>query len=258
MTSPLFSDAALPTSPDWVRRCSDAWLRVKHQRPLIHVITNAVAAERTANTLLAVGAIPAMSLDADEIAESLQRAQALTVNLGTLDPLRRAAVLRATTLAYQNRCPWVLDPVMVDGYPSRRALAQGLLFQKPLVVRGNGREMQALSLSPHTTVVAQTGQIDVIAYEQRQVHIGNGHGWLAQLTAAGCALSALVATLIAVEPDPLLATSAALLGYGIASELAAADSRGLGDFGWRLINALHDLDEFAFNDHARLVLKAIA
>ncbi len=233
-------------------------MRVKQQTPLIHVITNSVAAERTANTLLAVGAIPSMTLDIDEISENIQRVGGLCINLGTLDPLRRAAILRATTLAHQLNCRWVLDPVMVDRYNSRRALTQGLLFQKPLIVRGNLAETQSLSLSPMTTVIAQTGKLDLIAYQNQQVRIGNGHIWLNSVTAAGCALSALVTALAAVENDPLLATSSAILGYGIAGELAATKSAGLGDFAWRLINELHDLNSDHFVEHARLVFKDLS
>src|SRR5580704_15833883 len=90
---------------------ADVLARIRARRPRVHCITNAVAQNFSANMLLAAGAVPSMTIAADEIAEFVSRADALLVNLGTLDPERRAAIELAVTTA-GARVPWVLDPVL--------------------------------------------------------------------------------------------------------------------------------------------------
>lgn len=55
--------------------------------PLVHSITNYVAMNIAANVLLAAGASPAMVHAREEVVEFAGLAQALSVNIGTLDDL---------------------------------------------------------------------------------------------------------------------------------------------------------------------------
>src|SRR4030088_1123867 len=71
---------------------ADILARIRARRPRVHCITNAVAQNFTANMLLAAGAVPSMTIASDEIAVFVARADALLVNLGTLDPERRGAI----------------------------------------------------------------------------------------------------------------------------------------------------------------------
>ncbi len=80
-------------------------------KPRVHCITNTVAQNFTANILLACGAIPSMSVAFDEIADFTSRADALLVNLGTMDTERTKSVRWAVKVAEQNARPFVLDPV---------------------------------------------------------------------------------------------------------------------------------------------------
>src|SRR4030088_1218525 len=89
---------------------ADVLARIRARRPRVHCITNAVAQNFSANTLLAVGAVPSMTIAADEIADFVARADALLINLGTLDPERRIAIDLALAAAGE-RVPWILDPV---------------------------------------------------------------------------------------------------------------------------------------------------
>ena len=93
---------------------ADILMRLQARSPCVHCITNAVAQTFTANVLLAVGAIPSMTLSADEIGAFVARADALLVNLGTFDEQRRDAVAAALEVATEARMPWVLDPVFID------------------------------------------------------------------------------------------------------------------------------------------------
>ncbi len=53
--------------------------------PLVHCMTNDVVQTFTANVLLAVGASPAMVIDPREAAQFAAIADALLINVGTLD-----------------------------------------------------------------------------------------------------------------------------------------------------------------------------
>ena len=65
--------------------------QLQARAPRIHCITNTVAQAYTANMLLAAGAVPSMTLSAEEIGGFVARADALLVNLGTFDLERREA-----------------------------------------------------------------------------------------------------------------------------------------------------------------------
>ena len=81
---------------------TDLLTRVRERAPRVHCITNAVAQTFTANVLLAAGAIPSMTLSADEIGAFVARADALLVNLGTFDAERRDATATALEVASED------------------------------------------------------------------------------------------------------------------------------------------------------------
>src|SRR4030081_1870932 len=104
---------------------ADILARIRARRPRVHCITNAVAQNFTANMLLAAGAVPSMTIASDEIADFVARADALLVNLGTLDPERRGAIEIAIAAAGE-RAPWILDPVFVDRSVPRAGFGSAL------------------------------------------------------------------------------------------------------------------------------------
>src|SRR6516164_5331295 len=81
---------------------ADILARLRATNPRVHCITNA---------LLAAGALPSMTVDPAEVAEFVARADALLVNLGTLNRDRREAAEIAIEQVTDERRPWVLDPV---------------------------------------------------------------------------------------------------------------------------------------------------
>jgi hydroxyethylthiazole kinase len=223
--------------------------RLRARAPRVHCITNAVAQAFTANMLLAAGAIPSMTISADEVGAFVARADALLVNLGTFDVERRAAA-DAAIAAAGERVPWVLDPVFIDRAPARAAYAKALVAKAPRVIRLNAAEFGALAgdaapadyAREHATVVGLTGATDLVTDGSRHAGITNGHRLMGKVTAMGCAASALVAACLAVEPDAWRATVAGLLAFGVAGEVAAERARGPGSLAVEIIDALHDLD----------------
>ncbi|MEA2870513.1 MAG: hydroxyethylthiazole kinase [Hyphomicrobiales bacterium] len=245
---------------------ADILARLRVRAPRVHCITNSVAQSFTANTLLAAGAVPSMTLSADEIGAFVARADALLINLGTFDEERRAATAAALDVVVgERRTPWVLDPVFIDRSAPRAAYAKSLVAQNPHAIRLNRAEFTALSgaepddaaltryaLETHA-VVALTGTVDRITDGAQVVSIENGHPLMARVTAMGCAASALNAAFLAIESDPFVATAAALLCFGVAGGIAGDRASGPGSFPAALLDALYALDKHTLTEKARVI-----
>jgi hydroxyethylthiazole kinase len=241
--------------------------RLRARAPRVHCITNTVAQNFTANALLAAGAVPSMTLAADEIGGFVAGAQALLVNLGTFDAERREATRIAVATARERRIPWVLDPVFVDRSPQRAAFARELIALHPAVVRLNRAEFEALAGAEATreavglfargedTVIALSGATDLVTDGARFAAIGNGDPLMAKVTAMGCAGSSLVAACLAVmeTQDAFAAAASALLMFGVAGERAAASAQGPGSFAVAFLDALHAAEPAALLDQAKVV-----
>jgi len=242
---------------------ADLLTRLRERSPRVHCITNAVAQAFTANVLLAAGAIPSMTLSADEIGSFVARADALLVNLGTFDAERRDAAATALEVASEEGVPWVLDPVFIDRSEPRAAYAKSLVAQKPRAIRLNRAEFVALSgmeeegeaLARYAldtlAVIALTGTVDQITDGAQRAEIENGHPLMARVTAMGCAASALNGAFLAVESDPFLASAAALLCFGVAGGLAGEHATGPGSFATAILDALYALDRNTLIEKAR-------
>jgi hydroxyethylthiazole kinase len=238
--------------------------RLRARTPRVHCITNAVAQNFTANVLLAAGAIPSMTLSADEIGGFVARADALLVNLGTFDAERRDAAATALEVATEEGVPWVLDPVFIDRSEPRAAYARSLMAQKPRAIRLNRAEFVALSGTEPDgdaparyaldtlAVIALTGTVDLVTDGAQRVEIENGHPLMARVTAMGCAASALNAAFLAIESDPFLASAAALLCFGVAGGVAGEYATGPGSFPAAILDALYALNRVSLIEKARI------
>jgi len=238
---------------DFAEIGADVLARIRSRAPRVHCITNTVAQQYTANMLLAAGAVPSMTISPQEVAAFVTGADAVLVNLGTFDSERRSAI--AMALAAAAGKPWLLDPVFIERSPLRAEFARRLLNSGPSVVRLNRAEFAALDptggppecfATAHRTVVALTGEADVVVDGTRRIAILNGDPLMGLVTAMGCAGSALLSAALAVEADAWLAAVAALAVLGVAGEIAAEGARGPGSFAGAIIDALYALDRAAF------------
>lgn len=272
---------ALPTdlchAPPDPAEVADAWEATRRRGALVHCLTNVVAAQWTANVLLASGASPAMVDHPDEAGPFAARADGLLVNLGTLKEPAATAMVHAVAGAAEAGTPWVLDPVGIGALPWRTGVAQDLLRQAaPAVIRGNASEILALAggqggrgpesvdtpegalaaavtlAREHRSVVAVSGPVDHLTDGERLVRVGNGHRWLTKVTGGGCGLGALMTAVVGIQVDPLLAATAATTAYTVAAELAAARANGPGSFAVALIDTLADLTPQRLADRAVL------
>ncbi|EKS68029.1 MULTISPECIES: hydroxyethylthiazole kinase [Caballeronia] len=247
---------------------------VRERAPLVHCLTNLVVTNFTANVLLAIGAAPAMVVAREEVGEFAAVANALSVNLGTLDVPQSRAIRAAVEAANSAGTPWVLDPVAVGPLAFRTEFAFDLLDAKPAVIRGNASEIISLSggaasgrgvdstaatdaaldaaqvLALKTqAVVAVTGETDYVTDGRRVIAMSNGSPLMTRVTGVGCALSATVAAFVGVAPDrdALWSATVAAIAYStIAGELAARDAALPGSFAVAYLDRLASLDEAAF------------
>lgn len=249
---------------------ADELERFRANTPLVHVLTNEVVQCFTANTLLAIGASPAMVVACEEVAEFAAIADALLINVGTLYAERLAAMQLAIDAANAAGTPWVLDPVAVGVLRYRTDAACELLAKQPAAIRGNGSEIVALAkvlgltdvagigkgvdstmssisalaaaqqLAKATgAIVAVTGQTDYITDGEQTWAVPWGHPMMTRVVGTGCALSAVVAAFLADAPSRLNAVAAACAVMAISGERAIECSDGPGTFVAPFLDALH-------------------
>ncbi len=239
-----------------------SWQRLAQRRPLIHCITNYVTVNDVANVLLACQASPIMSAEPREVEEIVTLSQGLLINVGILTTETIPAMFLAGKKANQLGVPVVLDPVGAGATKLRTDTSEQLLEEvRFTVIRGNISEIKALALGGSSTrgvdaalddavtednlaticafartfarqcqaTIVITGAIDLVV-DAEQTHIlRNGHPLMSRITGSGCQLTALIAALVAANPEqPLLATTAAVAAMGIAGEIAFAQNQSLG------------------------------
>ena len=256
---------------------------LRQRTPLIHNITNLVVMNYTANALLAVGAAPVMAHAKEEVREMVAIAQALVLNIGTLQPAWIEAMGLALAAARDRGLPVVLDPVGAGATLYRSAaLADLLAIGAPTIIRGNGSEVMSVAGLAAATrgvdsaassseavdaaralagrlgnVVCVSGADDhVVDGSGRWVTLSNGHPWMTRITGVGCSASALCGAFAAVQPDPWRATVAAMAVLGVVGELAAertlAAGAGVGRLQIELLDGLQLLDEADFLSRLRM------
>ncbi|MCG8709340.1 hydroxyethylthiazole kinase [Brenneria sp. 4F2] len=234
--------------------------------PLVHCLTNDVVQSFTANVLLALNASPAMVVDPAEAAQFSAQADALLINVGTLEQHRADAMLAAVNRANQSGTPWVLDPVAVGGLSLRTEFCRELLPLKPAAIRGNASEIMALSglnaqgrgvdsandslaalpaacelAGRLSTVVAVTGEVDYITDGDLTWAVSGGDKIMTRVVGTGCALSAVVAGFCALAGDRSQHVAAACYVMSLAGKQAAGRSSGPGSFIAAFLDGLYGL-----------------
>lgn len=235
--------------------------------PLTHCMTNDVVQTFTANVLLALGASPAMVIEAEEAEQFAAVADALLINVGTLTAPRAQAMRRAIERAVAAGKPWTLDPVAVGALAYRTRFCQQILSLKPAAIRGNASEILALAgmsaggrgvdttdtasnalpaaiaLARQTNaIVAVTGEVDYVTDGQRTQTITGGDVMMTRVVGTGCALSAVVAASCSLPGDRLDNVVAACGFMKQAACVAVKQSRGPGSFASAFIDALWNLE----------------
>lgn len=240
--------------------------KVRETKPLVHNITNIVVANFTANGLLALGAKPVMASAPEEVAEMTKAANALVLNMGTLNKENLEAMFISGKTANECGIPVVLDPVGVGATKFRTDSAKKLLQEINIqFIRGNaaeianligknweirgvesGRaggdviELAILAAQKTKAIIIITGKVDIVTDGMTTILVHNGHPLLTKVTGTGCLLSAVIGAFAAIEDAPIYSAVSALALYGIAAEIAAEKTAtlGTGSFQIEFINQL--------------------
>ncbi|WP_320044684.1 hydroxyethylthiazole kinase [uncultured Desulfobacter sp.] len=145
---------------------------LRDTRPLVHVVTNFVVMNQTANVLLALGASPMMSWAQDDAKYMSGVSDALCINTGTPVADRISVMKSLMAFAGESGKPVVLDPVGAGAGPFRTDIARELCeFAPAKIIRGNPSEICALAAGHLSTKGVDSG----ISAEQARA-ILTGHG----------------------------------------------------------------------------------
>lgn len=242
---------------------------VRKKIPLVQCITNHVTINDCANILLAYGASPAMCEAYDEVFDFVKIAQALYINLGTLNKEQETSVILAAESAKIHNTPVILDPVACAAIP-RKINVINRIFQvgKVDVIKGNIGEINFLAgrsskvrgvdsldssegaldsckilAQKYNCTVAATGENDFITDGKSSAIINNNTPMLTKITGAGCMLGALCGATAGCSEDKFIATTAAILSMNIAAEGAFKEAKAPGSFRIKLIDYIYDLTE---------------
>lgn len=243
--------------------------RIRQERPLIHNITNMVAMNDSANIILAIGGLPVMAHAQAEVREMVRVAGALVLNIGTLTSEQIDSMIVAGEEANNLKKPVVLDPVGAGATHLRTESALRLQERIKIdIVRGNHAEVSILAglkgsikgvesvgsgenaveigqslARKHNQVVIITGKKDIVTDGKTVIEINNGSPMLGTITATGCMVTSLIATFAAVWDDYIMASTGALVCFGLAGEKAAVKAQGPGSFKVNLFDEVYNLNE---------------
>lgn len=243
--------------------------KIRKEKPLVHHITNIVTINECANITLCTGALPVMANAPEEVAEMVEHAGALVINIGTLNREQIEAMYIAGTRANELNIPVVIDPVGVGATTLRTNTVINLLSKiKSAVIKGNPAEISILageggiikgveSVGEYSNIintakilaknynctVVVSGKEDVVTNGNQTFLIANGHPLLGQVVGTGCMLASVIASFLGTKEDTLNATIQGLLAFEIAGELAAEldGVRGPGTFKLALLDELKNL-----------------
>jgi len=240
---------------------------IREKSPLVHSITNYVVMNSTANALLSLGASPIMAHAHEEMEELGSFISALVLNIGTLENYWIESMIIAGKNANKRNVPVILDPVGSGATRLRTDSAKRILNEVDVsIIRGNASEVLSLSKegsktkgvdSIHTvedaaeagkilakqwnSVIAITGEIDMVTDGITVFRISNGHRLMGMVTGTGCTATVITAAFAAIDDDYLAATTGALATFGFAGEKAAKDTNLPGTFGIKLIDHLNSI-----------------
>lgn len=244
---------------------NNSLLKIEQTAPVVHHITNFVTINDCANVSTALGASPVMAYSHYECAQITEVSNALVLNTGTPDKMRFKAAVLSGKCANTNGIPIILDPVGAGAVAFRQnGIFDILKNVRPSVIKGNSAEIKTLAglsnisnkcidsaenqidmeivkelAAELKTVIAVTGQKDIITDGLRTVSISRGTNMFTRISGAGCMASSVIGAFLSVNKEPFNAAVQAIFLVDACGENAAEISRGPADFKVNFINALY-------------------
>jgi hydroxyethylthiazole kinase len=174
--------------------------------------------------------------------------------------------------------PIILDPVGSGATKLRTDSSRRLIEAiRPDVIRGNASEVLSLANQGSKTkgvdsihsvddaaesarilatelgcTLAITGPVDLVTDGTRETRISNGHPMMGYVTGTGCAATTTIGAFLAVDKDPVTATSTALALFGLAGEIAAEATKAPGSFWIAMLDALYTITPEMLAERSRI------
>lgn len=243
---------------------------IKTKRPLVHHLTNYVTAGYCADMALTIGASPVMADELSEMADMTTKADALVINLGTINQTKFGSMLKAVEVANCEHIPVVLDPVGVMATRYRLQAANLLLESGVNIIRGNLSECSSLLTNQangrgvdstveaaqqqgeiakqvaqqYNCVCAITGVTDAISDGKTIILAHNGDAMLSNITGSGCMTTTLIGAAMGTTDNYLAAAVFGITAMNIAGERAAKSCKGPGSFRMQLVDEIYQLTAY--------------
>ncbi|APC39764.1 hydroxyethylthiazole kinase [Clostridium estertheticum] len=262
---------------------------LRERTPLVHQITNYVTVNDCANITLAIGGSPVMADDINEVLEMVSLSSSLVINIGTLNSRSVESMIKAGKRANELKIPVILDPVGAGATSYRTEVCKRIISEVRLaVIRGNlseiktiygidtitrgvdasesfdvsgdeftkTKEMARKFAVKFVTVVAITGEVDIITDGKILYTTSNGHKMMSRVTGTGCMCTAVIGCYLGAGENNLIAALAGVVSMGIAGETAyeRLDKKieGSGTFRMKMIDVMYNLCEVEINKRSKI------
>ncbi len=256
-----------------LKRVPNTLKELREKTPLTQCITNFVTVNDCANAVLAIGGSPIMADDPQEVAEIVNIADALVINIGTVRKEQIEAMEISSKQANKTNTPITIDPVGVGISEVRNNTTTNLIKNNDIAaIRGNITEIKTISklfnviddtntakgvdvcdddiitednLKANGDIIAKTaeklntvilasGPIDILSDGKTTIAIHGGDEMMPLITGSGCMLSSIVGSCVGAT-DAFDGALLAILAMNKAGEKARAkvDENDLGTGSFR-------------------------
>jgi hydroxyethylthiazole kinase len=193
---------------------------LRREVPLVQIITNYVTINDVANSLLCLGASPAMVEAENDVREFLPFVQALYLNIGTLNAEQAVAMRLVLPSAKERGTPVILDPVACGVIKVKMDFVRSLLETGGItIIKGNSAEILSLAgksalargvdalasaeqevreavlalAQKYSCTVIATGEKDFMSSGTDVLELRGGSAFLTRFSGSGCVLGGLIA-----------------------------------------------------------------
>ncbi len=253
-------------------------LLIRERKPLIHHIMNFVVMNDSANITLAIGASPIMAHAVEELEDLVAVADAVYINIGTLDSFWIDSMFHISKLIDKYNKPLLLDPVGAGATRLRTEVSKKLLERGNVsILKGNAGEMLSLAglgdkvkgvdslveigfeaveilAEKYNVTAVATGKVDYISNGRKLASLEGGSYLFKYVTGTGCMLGSVMASFMAVNKDYFTAAIEGSALFKRASEIAERRSGpNPGTFKVELMNTIFNFSEYDHSDLDRKI-----
>jgi hydroxyethylthiazole kinase len=246
---------------------------VREKCPLVHHITNYVTVNDCANICICSGGSPVMTDADNDVVEMSRIANAVVLNMGTLNPRTVEAMMLAGGIAKKNGVPVIFDAVGAGATSYRNIVADSIINRcKPDIIKGNAGEISFLAgvvggvkgvdsisksddigelvrglAQKYECLVVATGKKDYVSDGKTLYVLSNGSDYQGCVSGTGCMLSSVLGAYVGANGVSLCSVIAGITAFNVAAEKAEVDCKGPGSFKVALLDCLFNLksDEMA-------------